>query len=82
MTEMGSPPARYPLIEDDGGVVTIELVALGDDLASAAKGAAANGNPGWAHALETRQRKRDHVLGRVTAYRTGQPTERGRERAE
>jgi predicted phosphodiesterase len=53
VSEMGSPPARYALIEDDGSAVTIELVALDYDHASAVKRAAANGNAGWAHALAT-----------------------------
>jgi predicted phosphodiesterase len=53
VSEMGSPPARYALIDDAGGAMTIELVALDYDYASAVKRAAANGNPGWAHALAT-----------------------------
>ena len=53
VSEMGSPPARYALIEDDGSAVTIELVALDYDYASAVKRAAVNGNAGWAHALAT-----------------------------
>jgi predicted phosphodiesterase len=53
VSEMGSPPARYALIEDEDGVVTIELIALDYDYASAVKRAAANGSPGWAHALAT-----------------------------
>lgn len=53
VSEVGSPPARYALIEDDGDAVTIELVALDYDYASAVKRATANGSPGWAHALAT-----------------------------
>ena len=53
VSEVGSPPARYALIEDDGDAMTIELVALDYDYASAVKRAAANRNPGWAHALAT-----------------------------
>jgi predicted phosphodiesterase len=53
VSETGSPPARYALIEDDGSAMTIELVALDYDHTSAVKRAAANGNAGWAHALAT-----------------------------
>ncbi|MBV8825672.1 MAG: metallophosphoesterase family protein [Hyphomicrobiales bacterium] len=51
VSEVGSPHARYALVSRDNGSVTIELVSLEYDHASAAKRAAANGNPGWAHAL-------------------------------
>jgi predicted phosphodiesterase len=53
VSEVGSPHARYALISHDNGAMTIELVALDYDHASAAKRAAANNNPGWAHALAT-----------------------------
>jgi predicted phosphodiesterase len=53
VSEVGSPHARYALVERGGGGMTIELVALDYDHASAAKRAAANNNPGWAHALAT-----------------------------
>ncbi|HEV2954637.1 MAG TPA: metallophosphoesterase family protein [Xanthobacteraceae bacterium] len=53
VSEVGSPPARYALIEDDGNAMTIELIALDYDYASAVKRATANGNHGWAHALAT-----------------------------
>jgi predicted phosphodiesterase len=53
VSEVGSPHARYALIRDDGGSMTIELVALDYDHASAAKRAIANGNKVWAHALQT-----------------------------
>src|ERR1043166_4788130 len=53
VSEVGSPHARYALVSRDNGAMTIELVALDYDHASAAKRAAANGSPGWAHALAT-----------------------------
>ena len=53
VSEAASPHARYALVATDAGSMTIDLVALEYDHASAAKRAAANGNPGWAHALET-----------------------------
>jgi predicted phosphodiesterase len=53
VSEVGSPHARYALVAIDAGAMTIELVALDYDHASATKRAAANNNPGWAHALET-----------------------------
>jgi predicted phosphodiesterase len=53
VSEMGSPHARYALVSRDNGAMTVELVALDYDHASAAKRAAANGSPGWAHALAT-----------------------------
>jgi predicted phosphodiesterase len=53
VSEVGSPHARYALVSKHNGAMTIELIALDYDHASAAKRAAANGNPGWAHALAT-----------------------------
>jgi predicted phosphodiesterase len=53
VSEVGSPHARYALIGDGDGSMTIELVALDYDHASAAKRALSNGSPGWAHALGT-----------------------------
>jgi predicted phosphodiesterase len=53
VSEVGSPHARYALIDGDDGSMTIELVALDYDHASAVKRALTNGSPGWAHALET-----------------------------
>jgi predicted phosphodiesterase len=53
VSEVGSPHARYALVSRDNGSMTIELVSLDYDHASAAKRAAANGNPAWAHALAT-----------------------------
>ena len=53
VSEVGSPHARYALIAEDDGNVTIELVSLDYDHASAAKRALANGSPPWAHWLET-----------------------------
>jgi putative phosphoesterase len=53
VSEAASPHARYALISTDAGAMTIDLVALDYDHASAAKRAAANGSPSWAHALET-----------------------------
>jgi predicted phosphodiesterase len=53
VSEVGSPHARYALVARDNGAMTIELVALEYDHASAAKRAAANGSPGWAHAIAT-----------------------------
>lgn len=53
VSEVGSPHARYALVSRDNGAMTIELIALEYDHASAARRAADNGNPGWAHALRT-----------------------------
>jgi predicted phosphodiesterase len=53
VSEVGSPHARYALVSRDDGAMTVELVALDYDHASAAKRAAANGSPAWAHALAT-----------------------------
>jgi predicted phosphodiesterase len=53
VSEVGSPHARYALVSRDNGAMTVELVALDYDHANAAKRAAANENPGWAHALAT-----------------------------
>jgi len=53
VSEVGSPHARYALVSRENGAMTIELVSLDYDHASASKRAAANGNPGWAHALAT-----------------------------
>jgi predicted phosphodiesterase len=53
VSEVGSPHARYALVDRDDGAMTIELVALDYDHGSAARRAAANNNPGWVHALET-----------------------------
>jgi len=53
VSEAGSPHARYALIDGVNGGMTVELVALDYDHASAAKRAAANGSAAWAHALET-----------------------------
>jgi predicted phosphodiesterase len=53
VSEVGSPHARYALIGSGDGNMTIELVALDYDHASAAKRALSNGSLGWAHALET-----------------------------
>lgn len=53
VSEAGSPHARYALVTRDDGGMTIDLLALDYDHASAARRAAANDNPGWAHALET-----------------------------
>jgi predicted phosphodiesterase len=53
VSEGGSPHARYALVSRANGATTIELIALDYDHASAAKRAAANDNPGWAHALAT-----------------------------
>jgi predicted phosphodiesterase len=53
VSEVGSPHARYALVSRDNGSTTIELISLDYDHASAAKRAAANDNPGWAHALAT-----------------------------
>jgi predicted phosphodiesterase len=53
VSEIGSPHARYALVSTGDACMTIDLVALDYDHASAAKRAAANNSPGWAHALET-----------------------------
>jgi predicted phosphodiesterase len=53
VSEVGSPHACYALVLRDSGATTVELVSLDYDHASAAKRAAANGSPGWAHALAT-----------------------------
>jgi predicted phosphodiesterase len=53
LSEVGTPHARYALVRRDNGAMNIDLVALEYDHASAAKRAAANDNPRWAHVLET-----------------------------
>jgi predicted phosphodiesterase len=53
VSEVGSPHACYALVAITAGAMTIDLVALDYDHASAAKRAAANNSPGWAHALAT-----------------------------
>jgi predicted phosphodiesterase len=53
LSEIGSPHARYALVAMGEAGMTIDLVALDYDHASAARRAAANGSPAWAHALET-----------------------------
>jgi predicted phosphodiesterase len=53
VSEAGSPHARYALVATEDGNMTIDLVALDYDHASAVRRAAANNNPAWAHALET-----------------------------
>ena len=53
VSEVGSPHARYALVSRDNGSKTIELISLDYDHASAAKRAADNGSPGWAHAIAT-----------------------------
>jgi hypothetical protein len=54
VSEAGSPHARYALVElGERGRTTIDLIAVEYDHASAAKRAAANGSPAWAHALAT-----------------------------
>lgn len=53
VSEVGSPHARYALIDGADGNMTIDFVALDYDHASAVKRALANGSPPWAHALET-----------------------------
>lgn len=45
--EMGSPHARYAIIEIEATRITIDLVALPYDAASAARRAEANGHPDW-----------------------------------
>jgi putative phosphoesterase len=53
VSEVGSPHARYAVVSREKGGMTIELISLDYDHTSASKRAAANGNPGWAHALAT-----------------------------
>ena len=53
LSELGSPHARYAVVRDDNGAMTIELIALDYDHASAVKRAAANDSPRWAHVLAT-----------------------------
>jgi predicted phosphodiesterase len=53
LSEIGTPHARYALVRRDNGGMTIDLVALDYDHASAAKRAAANDSPRWAHILAT-----------------------------
>ncbi len=53
LSELGSPHARYALVSRDNGGMTIELIALDYDHATAVKRAAANDNPRWAHILAT-----------------------------
>ncbi len=51
--ETGSPHARYALVDQEGGGLKVDFVALEYDWEGAAKDAAAAGRPDWAHALET-----------------------------
>lgn len=53
LSEVGTPHARYALVRRDKGAMTIDLVALDYDHASAAKRAAANDSPRWAYVLAT-----------------------------
>jgi predicted phosphodiesterase len=53
LSDIGSPHARYALVSRDNGAMTIELVALDYDHASAVNRAAANDSPRWAYMLTT-----------------------------
>jgi predicted phosphodiesterase len=53
LSEVGTPHARYALVRRDNGAMTIDLVALDYDHASAVKRAAANDSPRWAYILAT-----------------------------
>jgi predicted phosphodiesterase len=53
LSEVGTPHARYAVVRRDNGAMTIDLVALDYDHASAVKRAAANDSPRWAHILAT-----------------------------
>jgi predicted phosphodiesterase len=53
VSEAGSPHARYALVEMGERGTTVDLIAVEYDHASAAKRAAANDAPAWAHALAT-----------------------------
>jgi predicted phosphodiesterase len=53
LSDIGSPHARYALVRRDNGAMTVELIALDYDHASAVKRAAANDNEGWAYVLAT-----------------------------
>lgn len=54
VSEVGSPLARYALLEwPDGGGLHVVSIALPYDAAAAASRAEANGRPDWAHALAT-----------------------------
>lgn len=53
VSETGSPLARYGLLHITGDEWRVELLALPYDWESAARQAAANGRPDWAHALRT-----------------------------
>jgi len=53
LSDIGSPHARYALVRREHGAMTIELVALDYDHASAVKRASANDNPRWAYTLAT-----------------------------
>jgi predicted phosphodiesterase len=53
VSESGSPSARYAILELDGDTVAVDQIAIPYDHISAARRAAENGRPDWAHALMT-----------------------------
>ncbi|KGM35010.1 metallophosphoesterase family protein [Inquilinus limosus] len=53
VSESGSPAARYAMLELDGERVAAELIAIPYDHDRAARRAAENGRPDWAHQLAT-----------------------------
>jgi predicted phosphodiesterase len=53
LSEVGTPHARYALVRCDEGGMTIDLVALDYDHATAVKRAAANDSTRWAYILAT-----------------------------
>lgn len=53
VSEVGSPLARYAVLERDAGGTRVVSVALPYDVAAAAARTDANGRPDWAHALRT-----------------------------
>ena len=59
VSEVGSPLARYAVVEPGDGGPRIVFVALAYDAAAAATRAEANDRPDWAHALRTGYASRD-----------------------
>ena len=53
VSEAGSPHARYAVVEMGERGTTVDLIAVEYDHAGAAKRAAANSAPSWAHAIAT-----------------------------
>jgi putative phosphoesterase len=51
--ETGSPHARYAIVDQDAGIMKVDLIAVEYDWEQASKDAAAAQRPDWAYALAT-----------------------------